>query len=433
MEKQRVQKVLATLGLGSRRQIEQWIASGEVKRNGQTVVLGELAEPGDTLEVRGQKILVPDETPVRRVLIYHKPEGEITSASDPEGRPTVFGALPPIRQGRWITVGRLDFNTSGRLLITNDGELANRLMHPSYQIERTYAVRVLGGLTEDQITQLTTEVMLDDGPAKFDQLSDAGGTGINHWHHVTLREGRNREVRRMIEAVGGQVSRLIRISYAGISLPPRLKPGRAQDLPPELEDALAKLVGLKPESRRKVQDEQTRRRALKPYRARTPQGQLAPRENTPYYRSDDSEASVRQATPRTTRHSERFGERQAERSAEDKTGYTPDRRAARATERSADTRSERPTLRLKIEKNRSSRPDGNETRSPRKNGAEARSGRPNTRDAQPARRSSTEEHPAQNKGPYGDHRANSSSDNRRSEGPGRPRRPSLRRPRGASR
>ncbi|WP_407275063.1 pseudouridine synthase [Halothiobacillus sp. DCM-1] len=300
MEKQRLHKVLATLGLGSRRQVEQWIAAGEVKRNGQIAAVGDLTEPGDTLEVRGQKIIVPDESPVRRVLIYHKPEGEITSASDPEGRPTVFGALPPIRQGRWITVGRLDFNTSGLLLATNDGELANRLMHPSYQIERTYAVRVLGGLTEDQIRQLTTEVMLEDGPARFDQLTDAGGTGINHWHHVTLREGRNREVRRMIEAVGGQVSRLIRISYAGISLPPRLKPGRAQDLAPEIEDALVKLVGLKPEHRRKVQDDDTRRRALKPYRARTPQGQLAPRENAPFYRSSGDSTENPPAAPRRT-------------------------------------------------------------------------------------------------------------------------------------
>ncbi len=301
MEKQRVHKVLATLGLGSRRQIEQWIAAGDVKLNGRIAVLGELAAPGDTLELRGQKIIVPDESPIRRVLMYHKPEGEITSAHDPEGRPTVFGALPPIRQGRWITVGRLDFNTSGLLLVTNDGELANRLMHPSYQIERTYAVRVLGGLTEEQIKQLTTEVMLDDGPAHFDQLADAGGTGVNRWYHVTLREGRNREVRRMIETVGGQVSRLIRISYAGISLPPRLKPGRAQDVAPEIEDALIKLVGLKSEQRRKVQDADTRRRALKPYRARTPQGQLAPRSNTPFYRhsSDPSEESTTEQ-PRPT-------------------------------------------------------------------------------------------------------------------------------------
>lgn len=388
MEKQRIQKVLATLGLGSRRQIEQWIAAGEVKRNGQTVVLGEQAEPGDALEVRGQKILVPDETPVRRVLIYHKPEGEITSASDPEGRPTVFGALPPIRQGRWITVGRLDFNTSGLLLITNDGELANRLMHPSYQIERTYAVRVLGGLTEDQIKQLTTEVMLDDGPAKFDQLSDAGGTGINHWHHVTLREGRNREVRRMIEAVGGQVSRLIRISYAGVSLPPRLKPGRAQDLPPELEDALVKLVGLKPEHRRKVQDAETRRRALKPYRARTPQGQLAPRDNTPFYQGS----------------------------------ATPSADSAPKIEHRSEHGTERSTLRIPGAKLRREQPEHGETRSPRSNRRDTdRKPRP-AHDAQTqkptAARTTASDRPASAHEPYGDRRASP---------PSRSKRPGIRR------
>jgi len=282
VSKQRLQKILATQGLGSRRMIEGWISAGEVKLNGVTAQLGDVAGIGDVIDVRGQKITVSDEEPIRRVIIYHKPEGEITSTSDPEGRPTVFAALPAIRQGRWITVGRLDFNTSGLLLATNDGELANRLMHPSHQIERTYAVRVLGGLTDDQIKQLTTEVQLDDGPAKFDQLSDAGGTGVNRWYHVTLREGRNREIRRMIEAVGAVVSRLIRISYAGIPLPPRLKPGRAQDLPPEMEDALVKLVGLRPETRRKVQDEDTKRRALKPYRARVQTGTVAKRPAEPF-------------------------------------------------------------------------------------------------------------------------------------------------------
>jgi 23S rRNA pseudouridine2605 synthase len=285
VNKQRLQKILATQGIGSRRIIEGWISAGEVMLNGKTAQLGDVANSGDLIEVRGQKIPVSDVAPVRRVLIYHKPEGEINSTSDPEGRPTVFGALPSIRQGRWISVGRLDFNTSGLLLVTNDGELANRLMHPSNQIERTYAVRVLGGLTEAQIKQLTTEVQLDDGPAKFDHFTEAGGTGANRWYHVTLREGRNREVRRMVEAVGGVVSRLIRISYGGVALPPRLKPGRAQDLPPEMEDALVRLVGLKPESRRKVVDEDTMRRALKPYRARTQEGRLQKRDNESFYQA----------------------------------------------------------------------------------------------------------------------------------------------------
>ncbi len=276
MSKQRLQKVLANLGLGSRRKIEEDIAAGEISINGAVASLGDQVGPGDTVELRGRRITIPDEQPVRRVLIYHKPEGEVTTAHDPEGRPTVFGSLPAIRQGRWITVGRLDLNTSGLLLVTNDGELANRLMHPSNQIERTYAVRILGGLTEEQQKALVNGVELEDGPAQFDRLADAGGTGANHWYHVTLREGRNREIRRMIEAVGATVSRLIRISYAGIALPPRLRPGRAQDLPPETEDALVKLVGLTPETRRKAMTRDELRRASKPFAAKNRRQGTAP-------------------------------------------------------------------------------------------------------------------------------------------------------------
>ncbi|MFO7581737.1 23S rRNA pseudouridine(2605) synthase RluB [Guyparkeria sp.] len=270
MEKQRLQKVLAAMGLGSRRRIEGWISEGRVRVNGQTASLGDQAGPGDAIEVDGKRVVVPDVRPVRRVLIYHKPEGQITANHDPEGRPTVAENLPPITEGRWITVGRLDFNTSGLLLVTNDGELANRLMHPSYQIERTYAVRVLGGLDDEQQNRLIEGVQLEDGQASFTRLADAGGQGANHWYHVTLHEGRNREVRRMIEAVGGQVSRLIRISYAGVTLPPRLRPGKIQELPPETEGALAELVGLKPETRHKTLGRHDARRAHKPFKAGKP-------------------------------------------------------------------------------------------------------------------------------------------------------------------
>jgi 23S rRNA pseudouridine2605 synthase len=266
-EKQRLQKILAAMGLGSRRRIEEWIDAGRVRLNGRTAQLGDQAGPGDTVEVDDRRLTVPEVRPLRRVLIYHKPEGRITANRDPEGRPTVAEDLPAIREGRWITVGRLDFNTSGLLLVTNDGELANRLMHPSYQIERTYAVRVLGGLDDDQQKQLLAGVTLDDGPAAFTRLADAGGQGANHWYHVTLHEGRNREVRRMIEAVGGQVSRLIRVSYAGIALPPRLRPGKVQELEPDLEAALARLVGLTPETRRKTRGRDEARRAHKPFKA----------------------------------------------------------------------------------------------------------------------------------------------------------------------
>lgn len=267
MEKQRLQKVLANLGHGSRRGLERQIEQGEVRINGKTAVLGDRVAPGDRVVLNDQTITIPDQGPKRRVLIYHKPEGEITAQSDPEGRRTVFESLPRINHGRWINVGRLDFNTSGLLLITNDGELANRLMHPSYGVERSYAVRVLGGLDDTQIEALRTGVMLDDGEAKFTQIKDAGGQGANHWYHVTLHEGRNREVRRMIEAVGGTVSRLIRISYAGISLPPRLRPGKIQELEPEIENALAKLVGLKPTASEERTSSPAQRRQFKPFKA----------------------------------------------------------------------------------------------------------------------------------------------------------------------
>jgi 23S rRNA pseudouridine2605 synthase len=303
MERQRLQKVLATMGLGSRRRIEDRISAGGVRVNGQVASLGDRAGPGDTIELDERRIIVPEVRPLRRVLIYHKPEGQITTHSDPEGRPTVAEHLPPIAEGRWITIGRLDFNTSGLLLVTNDGELANRLMHPRYRIERSYAVRVLGGLDEEQRRQLLEGVTLEDGPAAFTRIADAGGQGANHWYHVTLHEGRNREVRRMIEAVGGQVSRLIRISYAGVPLPPRLRPGRVQEVTPEIEAALAELVGLKPETRRKTQGRQADRRTHKPFKAGKPAralGKKRPnrRETGPETHSLERETTIR---PRRSR------------------------------------------------------------------------------------------------------------------------------------
>ena len=213
MQGERLQKVLAGWGLGSRRAIEQWIEAGEVKVNGEVATLGARILPTDRVEIRGQPVRSRVETFTRRVLMYHKPEGELTTRFDPEGRPTVFESLPPIRDGRWITVGRLDFNTSGLLIVTNDGELANRMMHPSQELLRVYAARIFGDLTPAMIQQLKEGVELEDGVAHFESVDDAGGTGMNHWYHVGLREGRNREVRRMFEAVGVPVSRLIRIQY----------------------------------------------------------------------------------------------------------------------------------------------------------------------------------------------------------------------------
>ncbi|MFP4272827.1 MAG: pseudouridine synthase [Halothiobacillaceae bacterium] len=247
MPKERLQKLLAGAGLGSRRQIDQWIIDGDIRVNGEIALPGTRAEAADRIEIRGEKVDLLARPVRRKVLIYHKPEGELTTRHDPEGRPTVFEHLPAAREGRWITVGRLDLNTSGLLLVTNDGELANRLMHPSYEIERRYAVRVLGGLDEQQQSALLAGVELEDGPARFLELVDAGGSGANHWYHVSLREGRNREVRRLIESQGVTVSRLIRIGYGGIALPPRLRPGRVEVLDTEATNALAASVGLPPQ------------------------------------------------------------------------------------------------------------------------------------------------------------------------------------------
>lgn len=244
MQGERLQKVLAGWGLGSRRAIEEWIAAGEVTVNGEVATLGTRVLPTDRIEVRGQPVRTRAETFTRRVLVYHKPEGELTTRSDPEGRPTVFESLPPIRDGRWITVGRLDFNTSGLLIVTNDGELANRMMHPSRELLRVYAARIFGELTPVMRKQLLDGVELEDGMARFESIVDEGGTGMNHWYHVGLREGRNREVRRMFEAVGLTVSRLIRIQYGDLTLPPRLRPGKWKMLSPEEVDALAASLGM---------------------------------------------------------------------------------------------------------------------------------------------------------------------------------------------
>ena len=211
--------------------MEEWIAAGRVSVNGEMAQIGQLVLPTDRVKVNGRLVnLRASAGRAARVLLYHKPEGEIVSRDDPDGRPSVFNALPRMRGSRWIAVGRLDFNTSGLLLFTTSGELANRLMHPGTQLVREYAVRVLGELGDDARRRLLEGVPLEDGPASFDSLVDAGGEGANRWVHVTLFEGRNREVRRLFEAVGCTVSRLIRVRYGPFVLPPRLKRGRCQEL-----------------------------------------------------------------------------------------------------------------------------------------------------------------------------------------------------------
>lgn len=245
---ERLQKVLAQAGVGSRREMEEWIAAGKVSVNGEVATIGQSVVPTDKVKIGGRLINIRFTGSARppRVLIYHKPEGEIVSRDDPDGRPSVFAALPRMRGGRWIAVGRLDFNTSGLLLFTTSGDLANRLMHPSAQLVREYAVRVLGELTPEAQQQLLKGVELEDGPANFSSLADAGGEGANRWYRVSLFEGRNREVRRLFEAVGCTVSRLIRVCYGPFALPPQLKRGRVHELAEAEVKALLRELGKKP-------------------------------------------------------------------------------------------------------------------------------------------------------------------------------------------
>ncbi len=226
----KLQKLLAQKGLGSRREMEALIAAGEVSVNGKIAVVGDRVGAEDVVRIGKRVIRLNLEESLPKVLLYHKPEGEIVSQHDPEGRPSVFDKLPHLRSSKWIAIGRLDFNTSGLLVFTTDGVLANRLMHPRFEVEREYAVRILGELTAEQMTQLTTGVELADGPAAFSYLAEQGGEGINHWYRVILKEGKNREVRRMFEAIGLTVSRLMRVRFGPINLPPRIKRGQWLEL-----------------------------------------------------------------------------------------------------------------------------------------------------------------------------------------------------------
>ena len=247
MENDKLQKIIAHAGLASRREAESWIKAGRVSVNGSIAELGDRAGPKDTTRVDGKILQVTaKEDFQRRMLAYHKPEGEICSRKDPEGRPSVFDSLPTIRKSRWLNVGRLDINTSGLLFFTNDGELANRLMHPSHQVMRKYAVRVRGQVTPEILAQLQKGVQLEDGLAHFEKIDDAGGEGSNHWYNVVLREGKNREVRRLWEAFDIQVSRLHRIQYGNFELPRSLKRGRHRELAPDELAVFEDMVGLKP-------------------------------------------------------------------------------------------------------------------------------------------------------------------------------------------
>ncbi|MEE9327020.1 MAG: pseudouridine synthase [Cocleimonas sp.] len=228
---ERIQKILSRAGYGSRREIERWVTAGEITVNGVVATVGQAISETDKVVLRGQYLKLSNKLKARpQVLLYHKQMGEICSRNDPEGRPTVFDNLPKLNSGRWIQVGRLDINTDGLLLFTTDGELANRLMHPSYEIEREYASRILGIVTEEIIENLKNGVMLEDGKAKFNSIKFDGGAGANKWFHVTLKEGRNREVRRLWESQDLIVSRLRRIRYASIELKRSLRAGEFEDL-----------------------------------------------------------------------------------------------------------------------------------------------------------------------------------------------------------
>ena len=274
MSEDRIQKVLAQAGFGSRREMERAIEEGRVKVNGETAKLGDKVTAVDELRLDGKPVK-QEQRQVRRVLIYNKPEGEICTRKDPEGRHTVFDRLPKIAGERWVAIGRLDINTSGLLLFTNDGELANRLMHPSRQVEREYAVRVLGDVQQEHIDAMCAGVDLEDGPAKFTDVQYFDGKGSNLWFHVVIMEGRNREVRRLWESQGFQVSRLKRVRYGSVFLESTVRAGTWQELPKKEIDRLASMVELPAmpwqsivknrfdPNKRKMEKQRTRRHAGK--------------------------------------------------------------------------------------------------------------------------------------------------------------------------
>ena len=242
---ERLQKIMATAGLGSRRGLERKIKSGEVRINDSVATIGQLANVGDRLSFEGKNWKVIASGSSQRSLVYNKKTGEVTTRSDPENRRTVFDNLPAIGGARWIAVGRLDINTSGLLLMTTDGELANAMMHPSNQVDREYACRIFGEVTPDQIAKLKKGVTLEDGPANFsDIVASGGGSEGNHWYHVTLLEGRNREVRRLWDSQGVTVSRLKRVRYGAVFLPKRLRMGEWSELSVKDHQVLREDVGL---------------------------------------------------------------------------------------------------------------------------------------------------------------------------------------------
>ena len=244
---ERLQKVLAQAGMGSRREMEEWISAGRVTVNGEVAALGMRVVEGDVVRVDNKRSIRirGEDTRLPRVLLYHKQEGEIVSRDDPEQRTSVFDKLPKLSGMKWIAIGRLDFNTSGLLIFTTSGDLANRLMHPRFEVEREYAVRVQGSMTQEQMKQMLKDgITLEDGPVTFEKLIDEGGEGYNHWYRLILKEGRNRLVRRTFEALGLPVSRLMRVRFGIVNLPPRLKRGMLAELGPGEVTAILDWAGM---------------------------------------------------------------------------------------------------------------------------------------------------------------------------------------------
>ena len=242
---EKLQKVLARAGFGSRREIEVWIGKGRVKVNGRIAVIGDRVEDTDKIIVDDKRLVTPSRhRKARRILLYNKPENEICTRKDPEGRPTVFDKLPVVKRGRWISIGRLDINTSGLLLFTSDGELANKLAHPSSQIEREYAVRVMGQVTSDMVQRMHKGLLIDGHLCRFTDIQYFAGKGVNRWYHVVTMDGRNREVRKLWESQGLKVSRLKRVRFGPIFIPSAVKRGQFQELSGNEVDKLLRLVEL---------------------------------------------------------------------------------------------------------------------------------------------------------------------------------------------
>ncbi|MBA0922228.1 MAG: pseudouridine synthase [Nitrosospira sp.] len=237
----KLHKLLAQAGLGSRREMEESISSGCVIINGRIAGIGDRVGPEDVVRIGRRTIHLRFGEILPKVILYHKTDGEIVSRNDPKGRPSVFSKMPQLKTSKWVSIGRLDYNTSGLLIFTTDGELANRFMHPRFEVEREYMVRIMGRLTQEQMTLLTTGIQLKDGLVKFDHLSDQGGEGSNHWYRAILKEGKNREIRRIFETMGLLVSRLMRVRFGPINLPPRLKRGQWMEMD---EAEIRRLLGL---------------------------------------------------------------------------------------------------------------------------------------------------------------------------------------------